>query len=428
MPEQEFWHIVENTCVGENRGKTQVSNLRKNLLTLDANEINGFDLTLGSLVFKSLSDKLWNAAEVILGGCGDDSFIDFRYWLISKGRSIFEKAVDDPDTLADVINDHDIKRGCSFPEFASIAGEAWNKKTGKSFLSRRSGYELFKSPVIPSTLEDIEYKFPKLSARFQNYAYDINTGDQELLEKLQSKLSPERYSAVAILGQTKNKKLIKPILDLLSQLEGDRRRSCVDALAEIGDKNAIPKLIELASNTKEDAKVRYAATSALGRIASELQEATLVKLLEDENREIRGVAATSLGLLGGKNSQLPLITAMSDQNDMVRVKVVGALGNFNSEESILALSENGINDESDQVRGISAAALGHLKAKHTLPELIALLDDDSRFVRDKTVWALVQLKATSAISEIEKTIAKELAGVVKKRMEKSLKKLQKIAS
>lgn len=48
---------------------------------------------------------LWAAAYIIEGGCSDDGFMDFRYGLISRGRSVFERALADPDSLADVADD-----------------------------------------------------------------------------------------------------------------------------------------------------------------------------------------------------------------------------------------------------------------------------------------------------------------------------------
>ena len=41
---------------------------------------------------------LWGAAYVIHGGCGDDTFSDFRASLISRGRQAFERAISDPDS------------------------------------------------------------------------------------------------------------------------------------------------------------------------------------------------------------------------------------------------------------------------------------------------------------------------------------------
>ena len=45
--------------------------------------------------------SLWGAAYVINGGCSDDPFVDFRASLISRGRQVFERALSDPDSLAD---------------------------------------------------------------------------------------------------------------------------------------------------------------------------------------------------------------------------------------------------------------------------------------------------------------------------------------
>jgi hypothetical protein len=44
---------------------------------------------------------LWGAAYLIHGGCGDDTFNDFRSSLISRGRRCFERVIADPDSLAD---------------------------------------------------------------------------------------------------------------------------------------------------------------------------------------------------------------------------------------------------------------------------------------------------------------------------------------
>jgi hypothetical protein len=36
---------------------------------------------------------------LINGGMSDDGFTDFRYWLISRGRDVYERALADPDSL-----------------------------------------------------------------------------------------------------------------------------------------------------------------------------------------------------------------------------------------------------------------------------------------------------------------------------------------
>ena len=45
---------------------------------------------------------LWAAAHLALGGASDDSFLDFRNWLISHGRETYERASADPASIADL--------------------------------------------------------------------------------------------------------------------------------------------------------------------------------------------------------------------------------------------------------------------------------------------------------------------------------------
>lgn len=44
--------------------------------------------------------ELWAAADTLMGGCSDDSFMDFRTWLILQGKAKVEEVVRDPDVLA----------------------------------------------------------------------------------------------------------------------------------------------------------------------------------------------------------------------------------------------------------------------------------------------------------------------------------------
>ena len=47
---------------------------------------------------------LWEAIDIIACGYGDNSFEEFREWLIGQGQAIFEKALSDPDNLADLVS------------------------------------------------------------------------------------------------------------------------------------------------------------------------------------------------------------------------------------------------------------------------------------------------------------------------------------
>jgi hypothetical protein len=68
---------------------------------LSRDEASAFYQVFHRMMDTAFTWPLWGAAYVLNGGCGDDSFMDFRASLISRGRAAFDKAVSDPDSLAD---------------------------------------------------------------------------------------------------------------------------------------------------------------------------------------------------------------------------------------------------------------------------------------------------------------------------------------
>ena len=61
------------------------------LSNLAPQEIVDFERIFGELMDQAYSWPLWGADFIIGGGCSDDGFIDFRGWLISVGREIYER-------------------------------------------------------------------------------------------------------------------------------------------------------------------------------------------------------------------------------------------------------------------------------------------------------------------------------------------------
>ena len=47
--------------------------------------------------------NLWGVAHLICGYCSDDSFDDFRHWLISQGRQAFERVLQNPEAVIDLL-------------------------------------------------------------------------------------------------------------------------------------------------------------------------------------------------------------------------------------------------------------------------------------------------------------------------------------
>lgn len=62
------------------------------------------------------------------GGCSDDGFDYFRYWLISRGEAVYKAAVSNPDSLAAIADpeNDDYER----EDIAYIARDIFTEKTG----------------------------------------------------------------------------------------------------------------------------------------------------------------------------------------------------------------------------------------------------------------------------------------------------------
>jgi hypothetical protein len=91
--------------------------------------------------------NLWGAAYLINGGCSDDGFVYFCAWLIGRGRAVYEAAVADPDTLADVVEEVgygeyelEMLMGVATPAYEEMTGEPM-PKTGVRWPSNPKGRE-----------------------------------------------------------------------------------------------------------------------------------------------------------------------------------------------------------------------------------------------------------------------------------------------
>lgn len=133
MIEREFWAVVEG-CRADSGGgfAEQVRLLHERLSALAPEEILSFSGHWYEANEKAFTWPVWDAACLLLGWVGDDSFMDFRGWLISHGRTVFERVVADPDSIADLADDRDNALSEDAEELGPIAGyEVYQEVAGQ---------------------------------------------------------------------------------------------------------------------------------------------------------------------------------------------------------------------------------------------------------------------------------------------------------
>ena len=174
MELERFWKIVESSRSGFDPGRVdgnmarQHEELKRLLRALPPQEIVGFRDCLLEQMDAAFSWDLWAAAYLIAGGCSDDGFTDFRGWLISMGRRVFERALADPESLADAADAPGIE-DVFFEEFLYLPAQAYEESTGHEIPEYTES--LHHAPSGDRWSEEgneLRQKCPKLWAKYQS--------------------------------------------------------------------------------------------------------------------------------------------------------------------------------------------------------------------------------------------------------------------
>ena len=174
---QRFWELVEaargevDDTVADPDGVADA--LGDALGKLPADEIVEFGAEFERLQAAAYRWDLWGAAYLINGGASDDGFDYFRGWLIAQGQEVWEAALADPDSLADVV-DEDL--GEEFEGFdgegmLGVAVGAYESATGsEAGYWEAAGAEVDDVPAGQNfdfdDNDELRDRFPRLAALF----------------------------------------------------------------------------------------------------------------------------------------------------------------------------------------------------------------------------------------------------------------------
>lgn len=164
MTLDQFWNIVDRVhraSGGDMDKKCQLLDAELRRLSLD--EVLSFDAHFTECVDRAYHWPLWAAAYIMGSGCGDDGFWDFRSTLISMGRDTFERAMADPQSLAELdLEDGDEMQWEGYQYVPSRVEEALSG--GREFpRSRLHPKDPSGEPWDESTVAQL---YPKLAERY----------------------------------------------------------------------------------------------------------------------------------------------------------------------------------------------------------------------------------------------------------------------
>ena len=103
MKDDTFWVLIDRVRHEYDELDDQCTFLGETLRQLSPSDCRQAGLCFDRVMQRAYNWPLWGAAFIIGGGCSDDLFTDFRASLIMRGKTIFETALRNPDTLADLV-------------------------------------------------------------------------------------------------------------------------------------------------------------------------------------------------------------------------------------------------------------------------------------------------------------------------------------
>ena len=142
------------------------------------------------------------------------------------------------------------------------------------------------------------------------------------LRQLRSKTSETRQRAARQLGESREPRALKPVVEALKDSDSDVRKAAAEALVKIGAPAVEPLIAALKDSNW---MVPKAAAEALGQIGDARAVEPLIAALKDSDWWLRRAAAEALKQIGDARAVEPLIAALKDSDSGVRRPAAEAL-------------------------------------------------------------------------------------------------------
>lgn len=168
MDKQQFWQIVARSRLSKDAHPEDCeATLVEQLKQLDADEIVEWNRVFDQLAKDAYTCDQIAACNLINGGTGDDGFYYYRCWLIGMGQAVYENALANPDSLADVVSGDDEAEA----EIYAAAHRAWMAVTGKPdtapYPAREETTELRGEDWDLDDAAEVARRLPRLHAMYR---------------------------------------------------------------------------------------------------------------------------------------------------------------------------------------------------------------------------------------------------------------------
>ena len=181
MNEQIFWQLIDKARAANNSNfETQCVTLTELLVPYATEDIIAFEHLLREKIEEASSWPIMAATFVVCSFISDDTYEDFRAWLVAQGKDNFYKILKDPNEICKVLTPKEAQ-DLDGEYMLFVGANAWLEKLNKD--NEDEFYELIDHPeekVVdqqwPETKEAYRKLFPAL--------YDMFWNEERIQERL----------------------------------------------------------------------------------------------------------------------------------------------------------------------------------------------------------------------------------------------------
>lgn len=180
MNKDQFWDIIDsvNRSAPAVDQDTFLRSVTETLCQYPVADIMDWHLILEEYRHAAYRDNLWSASASIGAHSTDDGFIDFRCWLISRGKEAYMNALRNPDSLSGIPLNGERPNFELFGYTASAAYDAKLYKHAERPVGLSKLYDELETYTLdPQTVRDIRAEIPP----GQIIGQDQNSREQDSL-------------------------------------------------------------------------------------------------------------------------------------------------------------------------------------------------------------------------------------------------------
>jgi hypothetical protein len=156
-----FWDLIETSRAQADSAPEFVALLQARLAAFRPPQIIAFARHFDRAMAALYHHDVWALAHVSQGGCGDDGFDDFRAWVVSRGRDVYEAVLAmDIEALRPVFDEGP----AMLEDMLYVAARAHEDATGEPLPPGRGGGGRLKGRRWRD--EDLAQRYPGLCAAF----------------------------------------------------------------------------------------------------------------------------------------------------------------------------------------------------------------------------------------------------------------------